>query len=158
MQGLRYCECFASRSYCEDCNCVGCSNTSNQQEAVRAAVISTLDRNPKAFTNKIKYASEVGCTVSMQPRSHSTQPGETPIGLHHKGCHCKKSHCQKRYCECFQAGVHCGDNCRCVECHNHDGTRPSPPSRRRQSLSPPHKRMRPSSVPVSSVTTSKCCD
>lgn len=40
------------------------------------------------------------------------------IGFHVKGCHCKKSHCLKKYCECYQAGLRCGDNCKCVECKN----------------------------------------
>jgi len=72
------------------------------------------------------------------------------VGLHDKGCHCKKSHCLKRYCECYQAGVQCGDKCRCVDCKNHAHPSTSP-KLRRQSLSPPHKRMRPSSVPSDSI-------
>ena len=24
----------------------------------------------------------------------------------------------KKYCECYQAGLKCGDNCKCVDCKN----------------------------------------
>lgn len=128
-----YCECFAQRGYCDDCNCIGCANTPANSEEVRKAVTATLERNPKAFKSKIKFVA--GCNDK---------------GVHDKGCHCKKSHCLKRYCECYQAGVQCGDKCRCVDCKNHAHPSTSP-KLRRQSLSPPHKRMRPSSVPSDSI-------
>lgn len=53
----RYCECFASKLYCDDCNCVGCCNTPENQQLVQKAVSATLERNPKAFKDKIKFAT-----------------------------------------------------------------------------------------------------
>jgi hypothetical protein len=54
----RYCECFASRTFCQDCNCVGCSNTPENEEAVRKAVAATLERNPSAFRAKINISPQ----------------------------------------------------------------------------------------------------
>lgn len=50
----RYCECFASRQYCDGCNCSCCNNTPKHKEIVEKAVQATLERNPKAFKNKIE--------------------------------------------------------------------------------------------------------
>eukprot|EP01090_Pellita_catalonica_P022885 TRINITY_DN907_c0_g1_i2.p1 TRINITY_DN907_c0_g1~~TRINITY_DN907_c0_g1_i2.p1 ORF type:complete len:412 (-),score=27.24 TRINITY_DN907_c0_g1_i2:421-1551(-) len=93
-----YCECFASRRYCIDCNCIGCANTINNKKEVDTAVAITLERNPSAFKAKIT------------------------IGKHTRGCHCRKSGCLKRYCECYQAGIVCGDNCKCIDCKNYKGS------------------------------------
>ena len=35
-----------------------------------------------------------------------------------EGCNCKKTQCQKKYCECYNAGVKCGETCKCIGCHN----------------------------------------
>ena len=45
--------------YCDDCNCIGCSNTPENKEIVKNAISATLSRNPKAFSDKIKYQDAV---------------------------------------------------------------------------------------------------
>ena len=49
-----YCECFASGLYCTpECRCRNCCNSTHQEEARKAAIETTLYRNPKAFKPKI---------------------------------------------------------------------------------------------------------
>ena len=67
LTGCRYCECFAARIYCEGCNCLSCMNTPENAEAVQKAVVTTLERNPKAFVNKIQYTGRASpvCFTSL---------------------------------------------------------------------------------------------
>ncbi|KAL3767852.1 hypothetical protein ACHAWU_007330, partial [Discostella pseudostelligera] len=86
-----YCECFNKEQYCSGCFCVDCNNTP-QHDAKRAKVIAHIkQRNPDAFTQKIKTSIE---------------------------CKCKRTACLKKYCDCFLHGVYCGDTCKCIICEN----------------------------------------
>ena len=101
-----YCECFASGGYCnEACKCRNCCNNKDNESVRQQAVEAVLDRNPNAFRPKV------------EPQNHET----AGIVKHNKGCNCKKSGCLKRYCECFQAGIPCSENCRCIGCKNFEG-------------------------------------
>jgi hypothetical protein len=94
-----YCVCFASGSVCSDaCACKGCHNRHGEPRR-QQAIESCLERNPKTFKPKVVVDAGAGA-------------------VHSRGCKCQRSHCLKKYCECRQAGVRCGEHCRCVGCKN----------------------------------------
>lgn len=93
-----YCECFAAGGFCgPHCACVNCNNAPGHEQQIQQAKIQILARSPAAF----------------EPKLHGDRQ-------HKKGCRCRKTRCLKKYCECFQAGVPCGEACRCESCNNVD--------------------------------------
>lgn len=57
-----YCECFASKEYCRNCNCTGCYNSVKSDLARSLAVKEVLGRNPNAFKSKVSL-----CQSSLPP-------------------------------------------------------------------------------------------
>ncbi|KAL4515808.1 hypothetical protein Ndes2526A_g00512 [Nannochloris sp. 'desiccata'] len=120
-----YCDCFKTLGYCgEGCSCVGCSNREDNAPAVNTARESILQRNPQAFSEKISAlvdttGNALGDVFGGGSGSLGINSAGAPVqAQHRRGCNCKKSKCLKKYCECFQAGIPCGDSCKCDGCHN----------------------------------------
>jgi len=93
-----YCECFQSGKVCNNyCMCIKCENThaeSGKGGKRTYAKKMCLERNPDAFSTKIKKTGE--------------------------GCACKNSRCLKKYCDCFNSGIECSEKCICIDCYNMD--------------------------------------
>nr|XP_039273605.1 protein lin-54 homolog [Styela clava] len=98
-----YCECFANGQFCDECNCINCSNNLEHESERSKAVKQCLERNPAAFRPKIGRGKDDNRT-------------------HQKGCNCKRSGCLKNYCECYEARIPCTSKCKCIGCKNYEET------------------------------------
>lgn len=89
-----YCDCFANGELCINCNCNCCMNKHGNEVEIRKAYNDIKDKNPIAM--KLTNLEETATLC----------------------CNCTKSNCLKKYCECFKAGIHCSELCRCRDCDN----------------------------------------
>ena len=90
----RYCECFTRMKYCNSsCQCKNCFNTNLHEKERNEAIKNYISKSPISF-KKIN------------------------IDMNNLSCFCKKSNCLKKYCECYQMGMKCSPNCKCIDCKN----------------------------------------
>jgi len=100
-----YCQCFSASTTCgPKCKCQSCHNTTMHRDDIENARKIILERNPQAFD--IRHYPTNPSALSP-PNSPSKQ-----------GCKCRRSFCLKKYCECFNHGMKCNGECRCVNCRN----------------------------------------
>ena len=94
----RYCECFTRMKYCDlNCQCKNCFN-------------------------KIEYEKERGEAIQNYIMKSPISFKKINLDVNNLTCFCKKSNCLKKYCECFQLGMKCTSNCKCIDCKNKNNT------------------------------------
>lgn len=116
-----YCKCFRTQSFCKDCSCSGCFNTTDNN--VRRSMLKALhSRNVLGFPTPFSSRSaSLTHPHSAEKRNFLIASSDVkPLVITTRGCNCKNSRCQKRYCECFLNNLGCGSQCKCTDCLNRD--------------------------------------
>ena len=94
----RYCECFTRMKYCDsNCQCKNCFNKIEHEKERGEAIQNYMMKSPISFK-------------------------KLNLDVSNLTCFCKKSNCLKKYCECFQLGMKCTSNCKCIDCKNKNNT------------------------------------
>ena len=100
----KYCECFSSGVFCQNCKCENCENKQNY-----------LIEN-----NNINKKEEEDLDENKNIKQNNDNNFDLNDNYFKKLiiCTCSKSGCNKNYCECFKAKVKCNNKCRCIKCLN----------------------------------------
>ena len=103
----KYCECYSSKVYCQNCKCENCENKPY-----------LIDNNNNNSINKKE--EEINESKIIKQISDSDIICDINDNYLKKLiiCTCSKSGCNKNYCECFKAKVKCNNKCRCIKCLN----------------------------------------
>jgi hypothetical protein len=104
----KYCECFSSGVFCQNCKCENCEN--------KPYLIDNNNNN----NNINKKEEELNENKTIKQISESEIICDINDNYSKKLiiCTCSKSGCNKNYCECFKAKVKCNNKCRCIKCLN----------------------------------------
>jgi len=147
-----YCDCFSSRTYCQDCFCSDCANTPQfealREQAMGATEVLKPQRSESISSRQsIDIESSRDCSLfrrrrpapaplpaPLQSLPARTEEVPSPSLTHQSllvhamrvgpGCNCRKSACLKKYCVCFQADLLCSTKCFCFGCQNTISTTP----------------------------------
>ena len=68
--------------------------------------------------NKIEHEKERGEAIQNYMMKSPISFKKINLDVNNLTCFCKKSNCLKKYCECFQMGIKCNSNCKCIDCKN----------------------------------------
>ena len=100
----KYCECFSSGVFCQNCKCENCEN--KQDYLIENNNINKKEEEDLNENKNIKQNNDNNLELN------NNYSKKLII------CTCSKSGCNKNYCECFKAKVKCNNKCRCIKCLN----------------------------------------